>query len=638
MHAAHERHVIHRDLKPANVLFAADGTPKVADFGLARRLDEAGGTQTGHIIGSPPYMAPEQAAGLGNKAGPRTDVYALGTFLYECLTGRPPFKGATNLDTLQQVLDEEPLEPRKLNPKVPPDLETICLKCLRKDPAARYGTAEDLAEDLSRFLDDKPVSARRRGWTERALEWCRRRPAAAMLTCLSMIVAGGPLLLLLVYVITVCLYGAGSRPPSSDGADDTRPYSFAGSQGSPIAVGDKRPPKVAALAGKEIVVGMSAAFTGPSRALGIELYRGSRAWLDEANEKGGVRGWKVVLRAYDDGCNPTPAIENTVRLIERDDVLVLFDYVGTPTVNRVLPLLKRHSGKDIFLFCPLTGAESVRRPPYEELVFNLRASERDETAGLVDHFVAIGRKKVGVFFEIDAYGRGGWDGVREELAAHGLRMVSQAAYRRGARFLESMRLQVNILRDSGADAVVCVGAYAACAAFVRDARDAGWDVPIANVSFVGSESLLALLQQTGDAFGKDYTHDLINSQVVPSPCRPDLPGVEEYRRLMDKHNPAPPDQADGEREYQPLPYSFVGLEGFLNARLLTAVLAKVGPDFSRDRIRQAGESLNEFDLGVGATASLGPDRHQALTTVYFTTAEGGQFVRLPDEGWKKWQH
>ena len=395
----------------------------------------------------------------------------------------------------------------------------------------------------------------------------------------------------------------------------------------------------AARAEDQIVVGMSAAFTGPSRGLGIELYRGSMAWFDDINAKGGVHGRKIVLRAYDDKYSPTPAVENTVRLIDKDDAFVLFDYVGTPTTTRVLPLLKHHGDQSVFLFCPFTGAEPMRRPPYGDFVFNLRASYHDETAGLVNQFVGIGRKRIAVFYQIDAYGRGGWEGVRQALAVHGLRIAAEATYRRGARFEQSMREQVDILRgtdaDKAPDAVVCVGAYAACAAFVRDARDAGWDVPIANVSFVGSEILLNLLKKAGEASGKDYTHDLINSQVVPSPFRRDLPGVEKYRELMDKHRPEPPDQAP--KDYQPLDYSFVSLEGFLNARLLTEVLERVGPEPRRDRVRKAAESIKDLDLGLGpdALVSFGPDRHQGTDRVYYTAVEDGRFMRLADDEWRK---
>lgn len=179
MQAAHEAHVLHRDLKPANVLLAGDGTPKITDFGLAKKLDEEGKTQTGDVMGTPSYMAPEQAQGKNKELGPACDVYALGTILYECLTGRPPFKAATMMDTLMQVVHDEPVAPSRLNAKVPTDLETICLKCLSKDPAKRYDSALSLAEDLARFQRHEPIVARPVGRPERLWRWCRRNPSLA---------------------------------------------------------------------------------------------------------------------------------------------------------------------------------------------------------------------------------------------------------------------------------------------------------------------------------------------------------------------------------------------------------------------------------------------------------------------------
>jgi serine/threonine-protein kinase len=184
MQAAHDKGVVHRDLKPANVLLAEDGTPKVTDFGLAKKLDEAGLTQTGAVMGTPSYMAPEQAGG-GKDIGPACDVYALGAILYECLTGRPPFKAATPYDTIAQVLGSEPAPPSRLNARVPRDLETVCLKCLQKAPARRYASAEALAEDLHRFLAGEPIQARPVGRWERARKWARRRPAAAALSAVA---------------------------------------------------------------------------------------------------------------------------------------------------------------------------------------------------------------------------------------------------------------------------------------------------------------------------------------------------------------------------------------------------------------------------------------------------------------------
>ncbi len=182
MHYAHLRGVVHRDLKPGNVLLTAAGAPKITDFGLAKRIDDEARdvSKSGAVMGTAAYMAPEQAAGKVRDTGPAADVYALGALLYECLTGRPPFEGAQHA-VLVRVMSEEPAPPSRLAPKVPRDLETICLKCLSKGPARRYASAEALADDLRRFLADEPVQARPVGRLERAVKWARRRPAAAAL-------------------------------------------------------------------------------------------------------------------------------------------------------------------------------------------------------------------------------------------------------------------------------------------------------------------------------------------------------------------------------------------------------------------------------------------------------------------------
>jgi hypothetical protein len=185
VHAAHERGIVHRDLKPSNIMLTADGTPKIADFGLAKRLDDdSGQTHTGEILGTPSYMAPEQAEGKKDQIGAHTDVYALGAILYELLAGKPPFQGMSPLDALRQVTSHEPIAPSQLAPSVPRDLEAICLKCLEKAPSHRYPTALALADDLRRFLLGQPVVARRIGPVARTWKWVRRHPQSVALLVL----------------------------------------------------------------------------------------------------------------------------------------------------------------------------------------------------------------------------------------------------------------------------------------------------------------------------------------------------------------------------------------------------------------------------------------------------------------------
>jgi len=180
---AHDRGIVHRDLKPQNILLTRSGQPKVTDFGLAKRQDsDAGLTDTGDILGTPSYMPPEQASGKGSQAGPLADVYSLGATLYCLLTGRPPFQAATKIDTMLQVMNEEPVPPRRLNRAIPRDLETICVKCLQKEPVRRFPSAQILADDLGRFLRDEPILARPVSQSERVWRWCRRNQFVAGLS------------------------------------------------------------------------------------------------------------------------------------------------------------------------------------------------------------------------------------------------------------------------------------------------------------------------------------------------------------------------------------------------------------------------------------------------------------------------
>ncbi|MGH7302578.1 MAG: ABC transporter substrate-binding protein [Candidatus Rokuibacteriota bacterium] len=381
--------------------------------------------------------------------------------------------------------------------------------------------------------------------------------------------------------------------------------------------------------GRDIKVGMSAAFKGSAAGLGIELYRGALAYYAEINQRGGVHGRTIAVVALDDGYEPIPCIKNTIELVEREQVFFLSNYVGTPTLTRALPVIKRYADRQVILVGNFTGAQPQREEPYADQVFNIRASYRQEMAALVDRFWQAGLRKFGVYYQIDAYGRSGTDGVARGLAQRSTRIAAEATYVRGARFEDDMTPAVQALRRAGVEAVLCTGAYQGCGAFIRTARDLGWTVPISNVSFVGSEAMLQLLLKHGQATARDYTQALVNSQVVPSYDDASLPGVVEYRTLMEKHNPQVP-EALRDARHAPEQLSFRSLEGFVNARVIVEGLRRAGPNPTRAAFRQALESLKNFDLGIGAPLTFGPERHQGLDNVYFTRVVNGRWAPITD--------
>jgi ABC-type branched-subunit amino acid transport system substrate-binding protein len=376
----------------------------------------------------------------------------------------------------------------------------------------------------------------------------------------------------------------------------------------------------------EIRLGMSADFSASARALSIELYRGAMAYLLPLNNAGGVNGRRVVIKAYDDQYEPDLAIRNTM--------------------NRALPLLQMHHDRHFLLLFPFTGADTNRIPPYDQLSFNLRASYDQEMKGLVDHFVAVNRTRIAVFYQADAYGRAGWGGLREALDEHGLEIAGEATYRRGSPFDQSYDRQVAIMQRLQPDAVVCVGTYPACAGFIRDMRDRDVDCPVATISFVGGGAMLKLLSAAEQESNKDYTSRLVSSQVVPSYNDDSLPAVRDYREAMDRYRDAimPPDSLlhphgkAAEREYAPLPYGFISLEGYLNAKLFTAILQRMGADPRRADLVATVLAMGDFDLGMGQPLSFGGDtaRRQASDQVYYTVVRDGRFVPFRDGEWEAW--
>jgi branched-chain amino acid transport system substrate-binding protein len=362
-----------------------------------------------------------------------------------------------------------------------------------------------------------------------------------------------------------------------------------------------------------IVVGVSNVQSGPSSDLGHELVLGSQSYFDLINGRDrGIHGRRISILLKDDKYEPDPAVKNTNELIERDKVFFLFDYVGTPTLTRTLPLLRYYQSENIVNVAPLTGADPQRLPPYSQFVFNIRASYREETRSLVRYFYSKGYRKLGIFAQADAYGKSGELGVTDALAAFGLTVVRTVTYRRNQPFEDDMSAQVKLLRDAGVDAVIAVGVYGPSAAFIRDSRMSGWDVPIANLSFVDAVAMLGKLREASRKLGKDLTLNLINGQVVPSPDDLSYPLVAEYR--------AHTASSDA---------TFIGLEGWLNAVVVTEALRRAGPDPSRASFIRAMESLHGWDPGIGTALEFSPTNHQGLHRVWLTRTASGRW--FPEE-------
>lgn len=383
----------------------------------------------------------------------------------------------------------------------------------------------------------------------------------------------------------------------------------------------------------EVLIGQSAAFSGPSLSLGMEVWRGASAAFDEINAAGGVHGRKIVLRMSDDGYEEAKSAPSVLKLINEDQVFALFSGVGTPTIAKALPVVKRYyEVEKLFYFGSFTGAQVQREPPYEELAFNIRASYAQETESMVRGLVAAGKKRIAVFRQDDAYGKSGLAGVKKALTYESLPIVAQVTYPRGIKFEQSMAFHVSELKKGNPDAVICVAAYQAAAALVRDMRNANINIPIFNVSFVGSDQMVKLLRKEEEKTKKRYVTHLFNTQVVPPYSAVQIPLVKRYRAAMDTYKPTAPTTV-GDGTYVPAQqYSYGSLEGYLNARAFAAVLEAAGPALTRASFIAAAESMGKFDVGLDSPLEFSASRHQALDQVWMTYPEGADWKIVDDLG------
>lgn len=351
---------------------------------------------------------------------------------------------------------------------------------------------------------------------------------------------------------------------------------------------------------RSILVGQSAAFSGPFAQLGLEYRAGAHAVFDQVNAQGGVHGRQLVMVYRDDRYEPALARQNTERLIQGDKVFALFGYVGTPTVQAALPLIEQAK---VPLIAPLTGAQLLRQP-LNPLIFNIRASYHQEIEVTVRHLLRYSKRSIAVVYQNDAYGRDGLQGARKALASRGLRPLLETPVERNSADTREAARRVALSRP---DAVLIVSAYGTTASFIPNLRQQGSDAQVMTVSFVGSNALVRSLPP-------EHRHGVGISQVVPFPWNPRVPVVRDYQNTI-------------RRNRSGIGYGFSSLEGYIAATLFVRALRAAGPDLTRAGLIRSFEAMGSVNLG-GYRVSFSPQRRQGSDFVQLTFSMGrdGAFI------------
>jgi ABC-type branched-subunit amino acid transport system substrate-binding protein len=348
----------------------------------------------------------------------------------------------------------------------------------------------------------------------------------------------------------------------------------------------------------EIRIGMVNAQSGPASGLGKGMLEGARAVFEEVNAKGGIHGRKINLVVGDDGYEPDKAVDETLKMIEKEKVFSLFGYVGTPTANAVLPIVKE---MDVPLVGAFTGAMTLRAPVTKQ-VFNVRASYDDEAETLVAHFLEKGAKSVAVFYQDDGFGQAVLSGTEKALKKRNMQVAAKGTFQRNTL---AIKAGLAAMLEAKPDAVVMVGPYTPLAAFIKEARAAGLKSQLATVSFVGTDNLVAQVGKDGDG--------VLISQVVPFPEDDASPLAKDCRDLISRHASAK--------------LGFVNFEGCITARLMVGALERLGKEPTRAGLISALDGMKGFDLG-GVTVNLSADNHQASNQVFLTQIREGKIAKI----------
>ena len=348
----------------------------------------------------------------------------------------------------------------------------------------------------------------------------------------------------------------------------------------------------------KIVLGQSCPLTGAAAQLGIQFNAGANVFFDLLNAKGGVAGRPVEILAMDDGYEPTRCAENTTKLIDQD-VFALFGYIGTPTSLAALPLSNKAK---IPFIAPFTGAMSLREP-MNRLAFHLRASYDDETAAIVNQLNTLGLKNIAVFYQNDAYGKAGLDGATKALAKLTSKPVALATVERNS---TDVSAAVKALVPAKPDAIIQVSAYKSCAAFIREARKAGFGGQFYNVSFVGTKAL-------SDELGKEGA-GVVVTQVVPSPYSSATPIVREFQSAVAAHG-------------KNVNTNYSSLEGYLAAKMFADGLSRAGTRISRESLITGLQAIGRTDYG-GFQINLSSQSHVASRFVEKSMLTGDGKIRV----------